>query len=58
MTRIVLAILAAAAIAAPALADEIHHGPARMHKPVSANHMGAHHHPTHCTIRHHHRVCG
>ena len=62
MTRILLtavasAALAVAAIAAPALADNIHHGPMRMHKPLMENHMGARHHPTHCAIRHHHRVC-
>jgi hypothetical protein len=57
MTRILLAALTAAAIAAPALAADIHHGPARMHRPVVANRMAAHHHPIHCTIRHHHRIC-
>ncbi len=57
MTRILLAVLAAAAIAAPALAAELHHGPDRMRGPVGSNHMGAHHHPIHCTIRHHHRIC-
>jgi hypothetical protein len=58
MNRIFLVALASAALAAaPALADEIHHGPVRMHRPVVMNHMAAHHHPIHCTIRHHHRVC-
>lgn len=59
MTRILLAALTTAilATAAPVLAANIHDGPARMHKPVTANHMAARHHPVHCTIRHHHRVC-
>lgn len=61
MTRILLAALTsttlAAAIAAPAFAAEMHDGPVRMHKPVVENRMGAHHHPVHCTIRHHHRIC-
>jgi hypothetical protein len=57
MTRILIAALTCAAIAAPALAAEIHHGPDRMHKPVVMGHMAAHHHPVHCTIRHHHKVC-
>ena len=61
MTRILLAALTsaalAAAIAAPALAADTDHGPARMHKPVVMNRMAPHHHPIHCTIRHHHRIC-
>jgi hypothetical protein len=61
MTRILLAALSSAAlvaaIAAPALADEVHHGPDRMHHPMEMNRMAPHHHPVHCTIRHHHRIC-
>jgi Spy/CpxP family protein refolding chaperone len=62
MTRILLAALtsgalAAAAIAVPALAADIHQGPARTHKPVVMNRAAPHHHPIHCTIRHHHRIC-
>jgi hypothetical protein len=58
MNRILLVALAAAALAAaPALAAEFHHGPERMHKPVVMNRMAPHHHPVHCAIRHHHRVC-
>ncbi|HLY81144.1 MAG TPA: hypothetical protein VKQ70_17325 [Caulobacteraceae bacterium] len=62
MTRILLAALASASLASaaatPTLAAEIDHGgPARMHKPAHVNRMAAHHHPIHCTIRHHHRIC-
>jgi hypothetical protein len=61
MTRIFVAALTsatlAAAIAAPALAADVHDGPARLHKPVVMNRMAPHHHPIHCTIRRHHRVC-
>jgi len=61
MTRILLAVLTsaalAAAIAGPSFALEAHGGPARMHRPVTANRMAPHHHPIHCTIRHHHRIC-
>ena len=62
MIRIVFAALTAAALAAgvasPALADDPHHdGPTRMHRPAVVNRMAPHHHPVHCTIRHHHRIC-
>jgi Spy/CpxP family protein refolding chaperone len=61
MTRILLAALTsaalAAAVAAPAFADKVHHGPVRMHRPMVVNRMAARHHPIHCAIRHHRRVC-
>ena len=65
MTRILLVALTsatlAAAVAAPALAAELGHGPTRLqsrvHTPASVNRMAPHHRPKHCTIRHHHLIC-
>ncbi len=56
MTRILLAVLAVVVVAGPALADAPHRLVVS-HGPSAANRMAAHHHPGHCTIRHHHRIC-
>ena len=56
MTRILLAALAAAVLAGPALANAPH-GLAVSHGASATNRMAARHHPGHCTIRRHHRVC-
>jgi hypothetical protein len=57
MTRILLAVCTAALLAGPVLAaDRDDHRPAPVHgMPVRG--IAPHHHPIHCTIRHHHRYC-
>lgn len=56
MTRLLLAALVAVALAGPAFANAPQ-GPSVSHGPSEGDRMGAHHHPGHCTIRRHHRVC-
>jgi len=60
MARIILALLIAAAATGSALAWDssspklVKVGPVQ---PSNSSRMQAHHHPGHCTIRHHHLIC-
>jgi hypothetical protein len=54
MTRFLLVLASAAALAGPALAKD---SASPLHKHPMVSRMTAHPHPIHCTIRHHKRYC-
>jgi hypothetical protein len=56
MTRLLLVLCSAAALAGPAFATDSA-SPALNRHPIAMSRMAAQHHPIHCTIRHHRRYC-